>query len=102
MYNPLFTSDNPEPQSAIDPKSEEIFPNAMIETGFQEIRQRAPWPANTTDEEQKDKRAGLPSRPETVRFQGMRVAYFCVDADSTHEKLILNRIVSLKEDARKG
>ena len=40
--------------------------------------------------------------PESVRFQGVRVAYFCVDADSAGDKLVLNRIVSLKEDGRKA
>jgi glutaminyl-tRNA synthetase len=32
----------------------------------------------------------------------MRVAYFCVDKQSAEGKLVLNRIVSLKEDAKKG
>lgn len=55
---------------------------------------------------------------EVVRFQGLRVAYFALDSDSvvkclgeegdakpglrTGDKLILNRIVSLKEDVGKA
>ncbi len=39
--------------------------------------------------------------PESVRFQGMRVAYFAMDTDSTDEKIVLNRIVALKEDVGK-
>ncbi len=41
------------------------------------------------------------ARPETIRFQGMRVAYFCVDRESTEGDVILNRIVGLKEDTGK-
>jgi hypothetical protein len=37
-----------------------------------------------------------------VRFQGLRVAYFCLDKDTTTDRVILNRIVSLKEDAGKA
>lgn len=44
---------------------------------------------------------GKEARPETIRFQGMRVAYFCVDRESTEENLVLNRIVGLKEDTGK-
>ena len=69
----------------------------MLETGFLEVRRRAPWP-NTHSEI-------IPGsavvRPETVRFQGMRVAYFSVDSDSTDDHIVLNRIVSLKEDPGK-
>lgn len=131
IINPLFKSDNPaaHPEGFlkdINPDSEEIFPNAMIETGFEEIRRRAPWPAEagekaTADEakmheEHAKSDASLmqgnveadggdsvkpAARPETVRFQGMRMGYFCVDKESSAEKLVLNRIVSLKEDTGK-
>ena len=132
IINPLFKSDNPaaHPQgflADINPHSEEIFPNAMIETGFDEICARAPWPAeagekadaaddtppdNSSDNAAnvEDKAKGLYAkaaqstkvRPETIRFQGMRMGYFCVDIESKDgEKVILNRIVSLKEDTGK-
>ncbi len=55
---------------------------------------------------------------ECVRFQGLRVAYFALDSDATlgclsepdgveprakdGDKIVLNRIVSLKEDAGKN
>ncbi|KAI9830593.1 MAG: hypothetical protein M1826_004619 [Phylliscum demangeonii] len=81
----------------INPNSEEVFPNAMVEIGLHEVRKRAPWP-----EEEGEKKEGR-SGPETVRFQGLRVAYFCLDKDQSEEgKVVLNRIVSLKEDAGKG
>lgn len=78
----------------------EIYSNAMIETGFEEIRRRAPWPSLEGEKEAKEE--GKEASPETVRFQGMRVAYFCVDKDTEDGKLVLNRILSLKEDPKKG
>lgn len=83
----------------INTNSEEIFPNAIVEIGLDEVRRRAPWP-----EEGGEKGAGKSAGPETVRFQGLRVAYFCMDQDSVDGdgKIILNRIVSIKEDAGKG
>lgn len=132
IINPLFKSDNPAAHpdgflKDINPHSEEIFPNAMIETGFEEIKRRAPWPAEAgekavvdeakmTGEHAKSDASTMPrgveadggadavkaaARPETVRFQGMRMGYFCVDKESGGERLVLNRIVSLKEDTGK-
>lgn len=127
IINPLFKSDNPaaHPEGFlkdINPDSEEIFPSAMIETGLEEIRSRAPWPAEggektvadkskMNEEHAKSDASTMQSsvedpmkaaaRPETVRFQGMRMGYFCVDKESSAEKLVLNRIVSLKEDTGK-
>jgi glutaminyl-tRNA synthetase len=104
VFNPLFKSSNPQAHpdgylADINPNSIEKFPNAMIETGFEEIKRRAPWPEK--EGEKDDQTAGM-FRPETVRFQGMRVAYFCLDSESTAEKVVLNRIVTLKEDAEKN
>ena len=132
IINPLFKSENPaaHPEgflNDINPHSEEIFPNAMIETGFEEIKERAPWPAEAgekaaadeaklTEEHAKSDASSMPgdveadggadavkaaARPETVRFQGMRMGYFCVDKESGGERVVLNRIVSLKEDTGK-
>lgn len=100
LFNPLFKSDNPEGAadgylSDISPNSEEIYENAMIEVGFEEVKRRAPWP------EREGERKGA-GGPETIRFQGLRVAYFCVDNRDGGEKVVLNRIVSLKEDTGKA
>ncbi|TPX33642.1 hypothetical protein SmJEL517_g03539 [Synchytrium microbalum] len=35
------------------------------------------------------------------KFQFLRVGYFCVDPDSTPERIVVNRTVTLKEDAKK-
>lgn len=131
VINPLFKSDNPaaHPEGFlkdINPDSEETFPNALVEMGFEEIRTRAPWPAEGGEKAAADEAkmveehaksdastapggtetgGGVPvktaARPEAVRFQGMRMGYFCVDKESGVEKLVLNRIVSLKEDTGK-
>ncbi|KAL4771035.1 tRNA synthetases class I, catalytic domain-containing protein [Aspergillus nidulans var. acristatus] len=101
IHDQLFKSDEPAAAEGgfladINPNSETIYADAMIESGFDEVRRRAPWPeaAGETSE-------GTP-RPETVRFQGMRVAYFAMDSDSTDSHVVLNRIVSLKQDTGKA
>ncbi|KAK4971263.1 Glutaminyl-tRNA synthetase [Elasticomyces elasticus] len=108
-YNPLFLTTHPSrPNEApkkpnaldwktggyhdyINPESEVVWGNALIETGFNEVRASAPWP--------KEKEAA--SGKYSVRFQGVRTAYYCEDIDSTEEKIVLNRIVGLKEDTGK-
>ncbi|KAL9010266.1 MAG: hypothetical protein Q9173_004785 [Seirophora scorigena] len=103
-FNPLFKSNNPATHpdgflADINPDSEQIFPNAMIESGFEEIRQRAPWPAEAgekiTNAETSQANGADPTatkpRPETIRFQGIRFAYFYVDRETTTDNLILTR-----------
>ncbi|KAI9835821.1 MAG: hypothetical protein M1838_005187 [Thelocarpon superellum] len=88
-----------EPEvSIVNSHSEEVFPHALIETGFDEVRRRAPWPAKEGERDV----TGAEARAETVRFQGMRVAYFAMDQDQVDGKIVLNRIVGLKEDSGKG
>ncbi|KAF3917366.1 hypothetical protein ABW21_db0202900 [Orbilia brochopaga] len=103
LFNQLFTSENPESNPAgfladINPNSEEIHSGAIIDTGFHEVRRRAPWPAKEGEG------AGVlvEERPESVRFQGLRVGYFAMDSDSAGDKIVLNRIVTLKEDVGKS
>ena len=110
VFSQLFRSENPDAAeggftSDVNPKSEEVFPHAMIETGLAEVRRRAPWPEEAGEKARSAKNEGegrVQCGPESVRFQGLRVAYFCMDQDSTDENLVLNRIVSLKEDAGKA
>lgn len=137
IINPLFKSENPASLdnflSDVNPGSQTYFPNAMIEVGFEEIRRRAPWPAEagekalveptpkdvisesaaSTGLDRKitqpsaekvangDRTQPHMSKPEAVRFQGMRMGYFCIDKNSSEDQLVLNRIVSLKEDSGK-
>ncbi len=80
IYTPLFKSEQPSsaPGGFINdlaPSSEIIWPNAMIEASFQEVRRRAPWP------EAEGEKVGDVG-PESVRFQAMRIAYFVSDYPS--------------------
>jgi glutaminyl-tRNA synthetase len=77
IYKPLFRSDQPgSPPGGflndIYSDSETVWLNVRIETGFDEVRQRAPWP------EAEGEQSGDVG-PESVRFQAMRVGYFVSD-----------------------
>ncbi len=101
VFHQLFKSEDPSAHpdgflADLSPESEQIFPEAMLETGFEEIRRRAPWP-----EEAGEAKSSHQDRPESIRFQGMRVGYFCVDKDSSPAKLVLNQITGLKDSAEK-
>ena len=74
IHNSLFRSEKPDDAEGgfmndINPKSEEIWRRALIETGFDEVKSRAPWPEAAGESELG--KGGL----ESVRFQAMRVAY---------------------------
>ena len=101
VTNQLFKSENPDDNPAgfladINPDSERIYKDAVVEVGIHEVRRRAPWPE--LEGEKGQAKAG----PESCRFQALRVGYFALDSDTTDEKLVLNRIVTLKEDAGKN
>jgi glutaminyl-tRNA synthetase len=74
IHNALFKSEKPDNAEGgflndINPNSEEIWPHAMIESGFDEVKRRAPWPEAAGESELG--KGGL----ESIRFQAMRVAY---------------------------
>ena len=142
MFSSLFKSENPDSAEGgfmndVNPNSEEVYPNAIIETGLNEVIRLAPWSkeegekalSNDDDKPAPSKSNASPSmaeleeapsdykdivaknpmamhpttpHPEIVRFQGLRVAYFSMDKDSVEGKVVLNRIVSLKEDSGKA
>jgi len=86
LYDRLFKVDDPNNEegdfkSYINPDSLQVVENALIE------------PA-------------LASAKPGDRFQFLRKGYFCVDPDTTPEKLVLNRTVTLKDtwakEAKKG
>lgn len=73
VHSQLFKSPDPTAVEGgflndINPDSEAVYPEALVESGFEEVRRRAPWP----EAKGESKGAG----PESVRFQAMRVAYF--------------------------
>jgi glutaminyl-tRNA synthetase len=74
VYSPLFRSEDPSLVEGgflndINPDSETVHRNALLEQGFTEVHQRAPWPATAGETEGE-------SGPESVRFQALRVGYF--------------------------
>lgn len=75
IHGHLFKSDDPTSVEGgfmqdLNLESETNFSTAMIEDGFDEVRRRAPWP------EEAGEKTTNAFAPESVRFQGMRVAYF--------------------------
>ncbi|KAK6878165.1 Glutamine--tRNA ligase [Candida tropicalis] len=104
IYNQLFNSENPSAHpdgylKDINPDSEEVLSNAVIEENIKEIITRSPMNVEIPNSEFNIKEnAGN----NTVRFQALREGYFCLDKDSKDDSLIINRIVSLKEDTAKN
>lgn len=106
-FESLFKSDNPSSNPAgflddLNPNSQKVYTTAIIETGFDEVRKNSPWrPRHASGEgsilEGNDKIGA----PESVRFQALRLGYYCMDRDSKSGSIVLNRIVTLKEDKNK-
>jgi glutaminyl-tRNA synthetase len=76
LYDRLFRSENPEESgdflADLNPESLRIVPHAKLEPS---VRGAAPM----------------------SRFQFERLGYFCVDLDSTAERLVFNRTATLKD-----
>ena len=79
LYDRLFNVENPSDEGAngdftenLNPNSVEVLENCKIEENLANVK-----PGDT--------------------FQFMRTGYFCVDTDSTPEKLVFNRTVALKD-----
>lgn len=96
QYNSLFKSESPNAldwktggySDDLNPNSEVIFSNAVIERGIKDlIKQHSLDISDSSD--------------SLIRFQALRTAYFCVDKDSTEDNIVLNQIVSLREDKSK-
>ncbi|GJJ07401.1 hypothetical protein Clacol_001603 [Clathrus columnatus] len=123
IFHQLFKSDNPASlpnyKEDLNPDSLEVVEGAFIEVGVWSVAKKAWADANVLNEtaEKKDENSRPVFGKEIVRFQGLRVAYFALERDSVvtclddpklkegkypGDRLILNRIVSLKEDAGKS
>ena len=77
IYDRLFTHENPDGNKEIDFK-EYINPNSLeVITGYVE--------------------PSLQTAKNLDQFQFQRLGYFCVDKDSTHEKLVFNKTVGLRD-----
>jgi len=81
LYDRLFTSETPDAEEGdfkdyLNPESLTVLPNAYIEPALAD--------------------ADLDSR-----YQFIRKGYFCLDKDSTKDKLVFNRTVTLKDTFKK-
>ncbi|WP_264520015.1 glutamine--tRNA ligase/YqeY domain fusion protein [Flavobacterium sp. N1994] len=77
LYDRLFTHENPDGDKEVDFK-EYINPNSLeIITGYLE--------------------PSLATAKEGERFQFQRLGYYCVDKDSSTQKLVFNKTVGLKD-----
>ncbi len=77
VYDRLFTHENPDGDKEVDFK-EYINPNSLeIITGFVE--------------------PSLASAKDGDQFQFQRLGYYCVDKDSSDQKLVFNKTVGLKD-----
>jgi glutaminyl-tRNA synthetase len=76
LYDRLFNAENPaaidDYRAVLNPKSLEVLSNCWIEPS---VRDAAPG----------------------TRYQFERLGYFCVDPDSSAERLVFNRTVTLKD-----
>lgn len=96
LYNSLFKTESPNTldwktggwANDLNPESEIIYEKAVIERGLRDlIKENSLNPSGSSD--------------ALVRFQALRTAYFCVDIESTEDSIVLNQIVSLREDKGK-
>jgi len=78
LYNRLFTLENPAGKKDADfkdflnPKSLEVLSSCKVEPALQKLK-------------------------PSDRFQFERQGYFCIDPDTTEEKLVINRTVELRD-----
>ncbi|KAJ1936684.1 Glutaminyl-tRNA synthetase, partial [Kickxella alabastrina] len=114
IYNPLFNHSNPEDKSTVpegflsdvDRNSLQVYKGAVAEVGlWDSIKKFAATASGKKDLAE--------NHVENIRFQFMRIGYFTLDKDSiltaesiandnaSEAKIIMNRIVTLKEDSKK-
>ncbi|KAJ2121031.1 Glutaminyl-tRNA synthetase [Coemansia sp. RSA 720] len=113
VYNPLFKHANPDEKSVtggfmndVSETSLEVIHGAVADIGlWDSIKRYASTAAGKKELNEKN--------VETLRFQFMRIGYFALDKDSAmplaaiesdqiaSTKLVMNRIVTLKEDSKK-
>ncbi|CEP63416.1 glutamine--tRNA ligase LALA0_S08e01970g [Lachancea lanzarotensis] len=104
IYNQLFKSENPLANPAgyledINPDSEVVYSKSVVEHNFNHVIEKSPWVVEGSKKSEfyVGEEHG---RKEVCRFQAMRVGYFTLDKDSENDRIVLNRIVSLKDGSK--
>ena len=96
LYSSLFKTESPNSldwktggwADDLRPDSEIVYEKAVIERGLRDLIKETSLDLSGSSD-------------ALVRFQALRTAYFCVDIESTEDKIVLNQIVSLREDKGK-
>lgn len=104
VYNQLFNSENPSAHPEgflkdINPESEEVYTGSLVEHNFDSVIKNSPWVVDSVKDSEFYVKEDHNSK-EVCRFQAMRVGYFTLDKDSKDDKIILNRIVTLKDSTK--
>ncbi len=84
LYDRLFNVENPSDESKVGSFTENLNPDSV------EVLENCKLEANLKDAKPGDS------------FQFMRLGYFCVDTESTDDKLVFNRTVALKDSWAKA
>ena len=79
LYDRLFTVPNPSDETGVESFTENINPDSVVIMPSAKIE------------------SSLRNAQVGDKFQFMRQGYFCVDKDTTPEKLVFNRTVGLKD-----
>jgi len=96
QYHSLFKTDSPNSldwkeggwADDLNPDSEVVFKTAVIEKGLDDlVKLHSLHPSRASD--------------DLVRFQALRTGYFCIDPETDGDTIVLNQIVSLREDKSK-
>jgi glutaminyl-tRNA synthetase len=96
QYNALFSVEDPNEldwkfggyADKLNPKSVVSWVNALVEPAFLDLKKEHVPTDGASD--------------NLCRFQAVRTGYFCIDPKLEGDKIVLNQIVSLKEDKGKG
>lgn len=79
LYDRLFNVSNPSDETGVSSFLENLNPDSMVIMSNAKLE------------------SGLKNAKVGDKFQFMRQGYFCMDKDSTDEKLVFNRTVGLKD-----
>ncbi|CDH09291.1 probable Glutamine--tRNA ligase [Zygosaccharomyces bailii ISA1307] len=104
VHNALFKSENPSAHPKgyledINLDSEVIYTKSVIEHNFHTVVENSPWEVDAVKKSEFYVKED-PKSKEVCRFQAMRTGYFALDKDSEENKIVLNRIVTLKDGSK--
>ncbi|KAF2091273.1 glutaminyl-tRNA synthetase [Saccharata proteae CBS 121410] len=107
QYNVLFKAEDPNAldwkeggyAESLNPESEVVWKEAVVEQELGGLMEAAKGKKGDGEEGKEGEK--LVMEDGVVRFQAMRTGYFCVDGERDGDRVVLNQIVTLKEDKDK-